>query len=106
MLWPLGTPQTGLPLFKTRAIRSLFRAIQPDVVHFHNLSLIGGPGLLSLAAPGAVKLMTTHEHWLGCPLSGLWKFNAEVCEAPECVHWCLKAGRPPQLWRKAPLMER
>ena len=27
------------------------RPIRPDVLHFHNLSLIGGPGLLGIPAP-------------------------------------------------------
>jgi glycosyltransferase involved in cell wall biosynthesis len=106
ILSPLATHQTGQPWFKARAIRRLFREIRPDVVHFHNLSLIGGPGLLALPAPGAVKLMTTHEHWLVCPLSVLWKFDEEVCETPACVRCCLQAGRPPQLWRQTGLMER
>ena len=65
--------------------------IRPDVVHFHNLSLIGGPGLLELPAPGAVKLMTAHEHWLVCPLHVLWKYDGSVCETPECVRCCLQA---------------
>ena len=50
-LSPLATHQTGRPFFKARAIRRLLGAIRPDVVHFHNLSLIGGPGLLD--DPGA-----------------------------------------------------
>jgi glycosyltransferase involved in cell wall biosynthesis len=72
-----------------------------DVLHFHNISLIGGPRLLSLAAghPGTIKLMTAHEHWLTCPLSLLWKFNREICERPQCIRCTLAAGRPPQLWR-------
>src|SRR4051794_39158013 len=69
VLSPLATHQTGRPFFKLGPIRKLLRAIRPDVLHFHNLSLIGGPGLLALDAPGAVKLMTAHEHWLVCPLS-------------------------------------
>ena len=103
---PLATHQTGHPLFKARAIRRLVRAIGPDVVHFHNLSLIGGPGLLGLPAPGAVKFMTTHEHWLVCPLHVLWKHDQSVCETKDCVRCCVKARRPPQLWRKTRLMER
>jgi glycosyltransferase involved in cell wall biosynthesis len=103
-LSPLATHQTGHPLFKARAIRRLFESIRPDVVHYHNLSLIGGPGLLKLPAPGAVKFMTTHEHWLVCPLSVLWKFDEDVCEVPECARCCLRAGRPPQLWRKTGLL--
>lgn len=105
-LSPLATHQTGLPLFKARAIRRLFASIRPDVVHFHNLSLIGGPGLLRVPAGGAVKLMTAHEHWLVCPLSVLWKFDSKVCESRECVRCCLRAGRPPQWWRRSRLMDR
>jgi glycosyltransferase involved in cell wall biosynthesis len=104
-LSPLATHQSGLPSFKEKAIQTLLRSIRPDVVHFHNLSLIGGPGLLSVPAPGAVKFMTTHEHWLVCPLHVLWKFNSRVCETKECVRCCVQAGRPPQFWRKTTLLE-
>ena len=71
-LSPLATHQTGLPHFKHKAIRSLLRSIRPDVVHFHNLSLIGGPGLLAVPAPGAVKFMTrTSTGWFArCTFSG------------------------------------
>jgi glycosyltransferase involved in cell wall biosynthesis len=105
-LSPLATHQTGRPLLKARAIRRIYGEVRPDVVHFHNLSLIGGPGLLAQPAGGAVKLMTTHEHWLVCPLSVLWKLDAGVCETPECARCCLKAGRPPQWWRNTGLMAR
>ncbi len=104
ILSPLATHQTGQPWFKLGPIRRLLDTIRPDVVHFHNLSLIGGPGLLKLPIRGAVKFMTAHEHWLVCPLSVLWKFHSSVCETPECVKCCVKAGRPPQLWRKGDLM--
>ncbi len=103
-LSPLATHQTGMPGFKEKAIRILLRSIKPDVVHFHNLSLIGGPGLLGVPVPGAVKFMTTHEHWLVCPLHVLWKFNEGVCETKECVRCCVQAARPPQLWRKGSLL--
>jgi glycosyltransferase involved in cell wall biosynthesis len=105
-LSPLATHQTGGPGFKTRAIRRLIREIRPEVVHFHNLSLIGGPKLLELPVPRAVKLMTTHEHWLVCPLHVLWKHDQTICEAPECTRCCLKARKPPQLWRHTGLLER
>jgi glycosyltransferase involved in cell wall biosynthesis len=105
-LSPLTTHQTGMPGFKDAAIRRLIRSIRPDVIHFHNLSLIGGPGLLTIPAPGAIKLMTTHEHWLVCPLHVLWKFDQNVCESEQCVRCCVQALRPPQFWRKTPLLER
>jgi glycosyltransferase involved in cell wall biosynthesis len=105
-LSPLATHQTGGPVFKTAAIRKLVRAIRPEVVHFHNLSLIGGPKLLSLPAPGAVKLMTTHEHWLVCPLHVLWKHDQSICETPDCGRCCFRARKPPQLWRRTGLLDR
>ncbi|WP_435017621.1 glycosyltransferase family 4 protein [Tundrisphaera sp. TA3] len=105
-LSPLATHQTGRPGFKARAIRSILASIRPDVVHFHNLSLIGGPGLLAMPAPGAVKLMTAHEHWLVCPTHALWKHGRGVCVARECVRCCVQAKLPPQLWRKTPLLGR
>ncbi|MFO0953638.1 MAG: glycosyltransferase family 4 protein [Isosphaeraceae bacterium] len=105
-LSPLATHQTGRPWFKLGAIRRLMDRIRPDVVHFHNLSLIGGPGLLELPVPNAVKLMTAHEHWLVCPLSVLWKLDRGVCETKDCGRCCVQAGRPPQIWRKTGLMDR
>ena len=42
-----------------------------DVVNFHNISLIGGSGVLSMSrAP--VTLNTLHEYWLLCPTSIFW----------------------------------
>jgi glycosyltransferase involved in cell wall biosynthesis len=105
-LSPLATHQTGRPHFKAQRIARLLKAIRPDVVHFHNLSLIGGPALLEIPAPGAVKFMTTHEHWLVCPLHVLWKLDREVCESPECVRCCIQSHKPPQLWRRGPLLDR
>jgi glycosyltransferase involved in cell wall biosynthesis len=103
-LSPLVTHQTGRPFFKARAIRRILDQVRPDVVHFHNLSLIGGPSLLGVPAGRAVKFMTTHEHWLVCPLSVLWKRDAELCEKPECIGCCLQARRPPQWWRASGVM--
>ena len=102
-LSPLLTHQTGRPMLKAEPIRKLWRAIRPDLIHFHNLSLIGGPGLIDLAArvaPEALRVMTAHEHWLVCPLSVLWTHDGRLCERPRCVSCALKAKRPPQLWRE------
>lgn len=105
-LSPLSTHQFGKPHFKQKSIRNLVSQIRPDVVHFHNLSLIGGPGLLSMPVGNAVKFMTTHEHWLVCPLHVLWKFDEAICEQPECIKCCLGQLKPPQLWRETSLRDR
>lgn len=105
-LSPLVTHQTGHPGFKTARLRELLDAIRPDVVHVHNLSLIGGPGLLPMLPREAIRLMTAHEHWLVCPLHVLWKNDSEICEARECVRCCLKARKPPQFWRETAMRDR
>ena len=105
-LSPLATQQTGRPHFKLAAIRSILDTIRPDVVHFHNLSLVGGPGLLEIEVPGAIKLMTAHEHWLVCPLHVLWKPEGGVCERQSCIRCSVRGGRPPQFWRSTDLMTR
>jgi glycosyltransferase involved in cell wall biosynthesis len=100
---PLVTQQTGSPGFKRGQLRRLLTTGRFDVVHFHNTSLIG-PTALSYGS--ALKLYTTHEHWLVCPTHVLWRFNREPCPERRCLACVLHAGRPPQIWRSAGLLER
>ncbi|MBK9314430.1 MAG: glycosyltransferase family 4 protein [Acidobacteria bacterium] len=99
-LSPFLTQQTGRPFLKTRQIHELLKSNTYDVIHFHNISLLG-PEILKLESPGSqpVKIYTTHEHWLICPMHVLWKFNSRPCEKPECLCCTLMGKRPPQLWR-------
>ena len=98
ILSPLATQVTGLPVFKAKALAEELDAIDTDVVHFHNISLIGGPGVLELGQP-AVRLMTAHEHWLICPMHLLWKYDRKPCDKAECVRCWFAGRRPPQPWR-------
>jgi glycosyltransferase involved in cell wall biosynthesis len=102
-LSPLLTQQTGMPFFKRQKIKTLLEENQYDVIHYHNMSLIG---ITALQYGSAVKLYTLHEHWLVCPMHVLWKFNREVCTKKSCTLCCLKGKRPPQLWRHTGLLER
>ncbi len=106
-LSPLLTQQTGHPLLKEKRIRELMASKNYDVVHYHNISLLG-PNVLKLEAPQsrAIKLYMTHEHWLICPMHVLWKFNSRLCEKPECMRCTIRGKRPPQLWRYTGLLER
>lgn len=97
LLSPLITHQLGIPGIKSRALRALLDDGDFDVIHFHNISLVGGPAVLSYG--DAVKLYTAHEYWLVCPLSTLWQMRAAPCENRRCVRCTLDAGRPPQWWR-------
>jgi glycosyltransferase involved in cell wall biosynthesis len=107
ILSPLATQATGLPLFKTRQLLEALDDPAMDVVHFHNISLVGGPGVLGMGANRrAARIMTAHEHWLICPMHLLWKYDREPCDVPACVSCCLKGRRPPQVWRSGPAIER
>jgi glycosyltransferase involved in cell wall biosynthesis len=99
-LTTISAHQTGRPLFQTKAINRVLKYRPYDVIHFHNISLFG-PAILALSPPGPppVKVYTTHEHWLVCPMHVLWKFQQRACEAPDCLACTLRAGRPPQWWR-------
>jgi glycosyltransferase involved in cell wall biosynthesis len=107
-LSPLWTHQTGRLGPKAKPLRRILAAEDFDVVHLHNVSLVGGPALLSVAPDDgrAVKIMTAHEYWLGCPMHLLWKLGREPCERPQCVRCTLAGGRPPQLWRSTGALDR
>lgn len=98
----VATYLTGEPVSYRRALRDALGGF--DVVHFHNPSLLGGPGALGMG--DGLRLYTTHEHWLLCPTHVLFRYGREVCERPTCWRCTLAHGRPPQLWRSTPLLRR
>ncbi|MEO8324202.1 MAG: glycosyltransferase [Nitrospirota bacterium] len=104
MLSPLITQQIGRPGVKAAQLRTVLKR-EFDVVNFHNISLIGGPGVLQMSrAP--VTLYTLHEHWLLCPMHIFWKNAQRACDSPQCIRCCIRSGVPPQLWRYTGLIER
>lgn len=102
-LSPFVTYLTSVPFFKKKKIKSLIEENGYDVIHYHNMSLIG---LTTLKLGNALKLYTMHEHWLVCPMHVLWKFNREVCSKKSCLLCSLITKRPPQLWRYSGLRDR
>jgi glycosyltransferase involved in cell wall biosynthesis len=101
-LSPLATQQTGRPFFKARKIEAVL-ARGFDVIHYHNVSLLGGPALLALGR-AALKLYTLHEYWLVCPTHLLYRFGRAPCTTRHCTLCTLSYGRPPQLWRATGLL--
>lgn len=93
---PLLTQATGEPWLKRTKIAKIL-ALGFDVIHWHNLSLIGGPGALDLGT--GVKLCTLHDYWFICPTHILFKNNEAACLTRECFQCQLHYRRPPQLWR-------
>jgi glycosyltransferase involved in cell wall biosynthesis len=102
VLSTLATHQSGRPLVHGGRIRRILsRGF--DVIHFHNVSLVGGPAVLAYGE--GVKLYTAHEHWLVCESHILWRHNREPCSGRECFRCVLRAKRPPQAWRATSLLE-
>jgi glycosyltransferase involved in cell wall biosynthesis len=101
----LLTHQFGRPVVHGREIEEVLGGRRFDVVHFHNVSLVGGPGLFALART-LPTIYTAHEHWLVCPTHVLWRHQRERCTGRECVRCTLHYHRPPQLWRSTGLLER
>ncbi len=100
----LLTQQTGHPVVHGRRIAELVEKGHFDVINFHNISLVGGPGILAVGH--AIKLYTAHEHWLVCPTHVLWRHRREPCPSRECFRCQLHYHRPPQLWRLGGMLER
>ena len=105
ILSPLATQITGKPVFKAAALREQLDAVDTDVVHFHNISLVGGPSVLEFGK-NATRIMTAHEHWLICPMHLLWKYGKKACDGPECLRCSVAGKRPPQVWRHTGAIER
>ena len=107
---PLGlvsnllTQQTGRPVVHGARIARELQQRGVDVTVFHNVSLVGGPGVLSLGR--GPTLYMAHEHWLVCPTHVLWRHMREVCTGRECLRCQLVYKRPPQVWRHTGLLER
>jgi glycosyltransferase involved in cell wall biosynthesis len=105
VLSPLLVHQLGRPVMHARRLRRILQRGQFDVVNFHNVSLIGGPGLLAYPRD-AVTLYMAHEHWLVCPTHVLWRFRKERCDERHCLRCVLSYHRPPQVWRYTGALER
>ena len=110
MTSPLGvasnllTHQLGRPVAHHRELRRRLAPGAFDIVWFNNISLVGGPGLLSYG--DGLKVYEAHEHWLVCPTHVLWKHNREVCEQRSCLSCVASYRRPPQIWRRTGYLER
>jgi glycosyltransferase involved in cell wall biosynthesis len=102
-LSPVATHQTGRPFFKAKQIKRVLE--KPfDVIHYHNISLVGGPKVLQYGK--GIKLYTWHEYWLVCPTNLLMRDGREPCIEKRCTSCTLHQGRPPQWWRATDLLTR
>jgi glycosyltransferase involved in cell wall biosynthesis len=97
----LWSHQTGRIGPARSLLAKVLAEVQFDVVHLHNVSLLGHAHTFEAIPPGQrpVKLVTAHDYWWICPQSLLWKNRRTVCDTPTCWTCLAHSGRPPQLWR-------
>ena len=95
-LQPIGAYLSGGSRSVSRTHAELMSRLRPDVVHLHNISLLGFGVLRSRSA---TTLYTAHDYWVRCPRSDLFKYGRYPCDAPTCLRCTLVSGKPPQLWR-------
>ena len=100
----LAVQQTGRPCLQHSQLKRWLDQDDYDVIHFNNVSLLGGPHVFRYGS--GLKLCTLIEHWLVCPMHVLWKMDREICTKPECLRCTLHGRRPPQLWRYTGLLRR
>ena len=95
----LAVQQTGRAMLQAPALSRWLDGGRFDVIHYSNVSLLGGVEAFRYGR--GLKLATLTDHWLVCPMHTLWKFDREVCMRPTCYRCTLAGRRPPQLWRDA-----
>lgn len=100
----LLTHQLGRPVVHAARLREILRPGAFDVIWYHNVSLVGGPGLLAYG--DGIKIYEAHEHWLVCPTHVLWRYNRELCDEKHCLVCTLAYHRPPQPWRYTGMLDR
>ena len=103
-LAPLMSHQSGRAALHAPALKA-FLAKPFDVLHFHNISLMGAPGVLGMGEARA-RLLSLHDHWLICPTHVLWKNRSRACDSRTCFSCSIRSGLPPQLWRYTGLRDR
>jgi glycosyltransferase involved in cell wall biosynthesis len=80
-----------------KEFESLVKQVKPDVVHHHNISLLGYD---LLKKQGDYRnLYTAHDYWLICQQNNLLKNGKDICEHSTCFSCALKCKKTPQLWR-------
>lgn len=92
----LTVQQLGRPTTHRERLEELLTD-RYDVIHYHNVSLVGGPGVWSIGT--GVKLHTAYDFWLVCPSHILWRDGKEPCDKKKCVRCVIRHRRPPQFWR-------
>jgi glycosyltransferase involved in cell wall biosynthesis len=81
----------------SKSFNMLVKHIKPDVIHHHNISLLGYDILKSHGI--SANIYTAHDFWMVCQQNNLLRNGVKECNNPSCFACSLKCKKPPQLWR-------
>jgi glycosyltransferase involved in cell wall biosynthesis len=96
---PLIVYTFGFSPYISKKFSKLINAIDPQVVHHHNLSLLGYN--LLKARSDYFSIYTAHDYWLTCQTNNLFTYQKEICKSKNCTYCSIRSKRVPQLWRNA-----
>ena len=96
---PLMVYTFGRSFYVQKTFSELLKNIHPDVVHHHNISLLGY-SILKKQFP-YLSLYTAHDYWLICPTNNLLRNKKEICNTKMCYSCTLNSKRFPQFWRNS-----
>jgi glycosyltransferase involved in cell wall biosynthesis len=94
---PLLVHTLGSSFYVQKKFSEVLKKVHPDVVHHHNISLLGY-SILKKQIP-CLSLYTAHDYWLICSTNNLLRNKSEVCNKKLCYSCSLKSNRFPQFWR-------
>ena len=98
-LEPLLVYLRGRSGYFLKEFDKLLKEISPDLVHHHNISLLGYDLLKKRGS--YLNVYTAHDYWLVCQRNDLLKNGQYVChDNRSCTFCALRYHRPPQLWRR------
>jgi glycosyltransferase involved in cell wall biosynthesis len=97
-LTPYKVYSYGNSSFVNNEFTNLVREIQPDVVHHHNISLLGFN--LFKKRSNYLNLYTAHDYWLICQRNDLLRNGRVICDKRSCASCVIRTGKPLQLWRR------
>jgi glycosyltransferase involved in cell wall biosynthesis len=98
ILDPLLAYTCGTSPYFQRQFEEVVEDVRPDVVHHHNVDLLGYSVLRKLER--YLCLYTSHDYYLICPTNHLLRNQREVCHKKTCFSCAIMHKRPPQVWRK------
>ena len=94
---PLMIYFLGHSFYVQKKFSELLNQVHPNVVHHHNISLLGY-SILEKKLP-YLSLYTAHDYWLICPTNNLLRNKKVTCDKKQCYSCTLNSKRFPQVWR-------